>query len=156
VCEILFFAKDRTHADPIKDRRGSWKRGYPVVVFDDGHVWGREESKQQWISEGNLAADWPNQGTFVIVKITGLSADRVRDIIAPQEVDDAGLVYIPGPIADPKPPYTFRRRGWRVLVASLPAGIRATLAAEGEVTVTRTQVRNYIQRIRDAALHPEI
>lgn len=154
MAEILFFSGNRTHPDPEKDRRGSWKRGMPVVVFDDGHVWGREESKQQWISEGNLAEDWPSQGIFVIVKIIGITADRIKDIIEPQIVDDAGVEY--DNLSGRSLPHRFRRRGWRVLVSSLPAGIRSTLVTDGEVTVTKLQVRNYIRRIRDDVLHPEL
>jgi len=49
MAEILFKAISVTHADPDKDRRGCYKKGYPVVVMPDGHTWGKEESLPKFI-----------------------------------------------------------------------------------------------------------
>lgn len=43
MAELLIRPVNNFHADPVKDRRGSYKRGDPVVVMPDGHKWGREE-----------------------------------------------------------------------------------------------------------------
>lgn len=41
---ILIKAVDASHPDPIEDARGCHKRGDPVVVMPDHHVWGRLET----------------------------------------------------------------------------------------------------------------
>lgn len=41
--QLLIRAIDNSHADPEKDRRGCYKKGYPVVVFPLTHTWGAEE-----------------------------------------------------------------------------------------------------------------
>ena len=43
MAELLIKAVDSFHSDPVKDLRGSYKRGDVVVVMEDGHVWGKEE-----------------------------------------------------------------------------------------------------------------
>ena len=152
MCEILIFAKNNTNPDPEKDRRGCYKRGMPVVVFEDGHVWGREESKQVWITEGKPAADWPGQGKFVILKIPGVLAAKAQELISHQVEDDAGT-----PLFDPNGiPIAFRRRRWQLLVDSIPLAVRNTLASTGEYTATVAQIRSYLKRIRDAAQFTEL
>ena len=130
MCELLIKARNAQHADPEKDRRGCYKVGHIVVVQNDGHEWGAKEGL-------------PN---FVKVKIPGLSADVVRDLIDEQREDDSGNDT--GGI--------FRRRRWRVRVADIPATIRNTLLTTGEVTVTRAQIRNYVSRIRDGLTYDKI
>jgi hypothetical protein len=51
MCRYRVFLKDKTHADPDKDRAGCWKRGMIPAVFDDSRVWGREESRDVWLNE---------------------------------------------------------------------------------------------------------
>lgn len=139
MCEILIFAKNNTHPDPQKDRRGCYKRGMPVCVFVDGHFWGREESKQQWILDGFAAADWPGQGKFIILKIPGVPVSRALEFIEVQTEDDAGI----------ETGETYRRRRWKLLADSLPDAVRNALIANGEYTATVVLVRNYLKRIRD-------
>lgn len=126
MCEILIFAGNNTHPNPEKDRRGCWKRGYPVVVKEDGHPWGVEERLPK----------------FVVVKIPGVPAAKAAAFLEAQLVDDAGA------------PFTgiFRRRAWQVAWLALPAGIRNTLQTTGKITVTVAQIRNYLRRIRDDAV----
>lgn len=141
MCELLIFSGNNSNADPEKDRRGSYKRGMIVCVFEDGHSWGREESKQQWIAEGNATATWPGQGKFVILKLPGVPSSKAKPLLDAQEEDDTG-VPLPG---------TFRRRRWLLQVDSLPAVVRNALARDGEYVTTVTAVRNYLQRVRDSA-----
>ena len=147
MCEILIFAKNNTHPDPEKDRRGCYKRGMPVVVFEDGHAWGREESKQVWIAEGKPAADWPGQGKFVILKIPGVPAAKAQELISHQVEDDVGTPLINFDGA----PIAWRRRRWQLLVDGIPLAVRNILASTGEYTATIAQIRNYLKRIRDGA-----
>lgn len=149
MCEILFYARNNTHPDPEKDRRGCYKRGMPVQVQEDGHVWGRLESKQVWIAEGRDPAQWPSQGKFAIVKIPGVPKGRALAFLDEQFVDDVGLDYF-RTVLDLRPS-RYRRRAWRLLVDNIPNNLRNQLLNNGEVTVTVTQVRNYLRRIRDDA-----
>lgn len=141
MCEILIKASDAVNTDTIKNRTGCYKRGMPIVVFEDGHIWGREESKQQWILEGNTSASWPSQGKFVIVKIPTAPVPKAQALLDLQTEDDLGV----------ETGGLYRRRRWQLLVNSLPLAVRNTLATNGEVTVTVAQIRAYLQRIRDAA-----
>lgn len=43
MAEILVRAISNVHSDAEKDRRGCYKKGYPVVVMPDGHEWGSQE-----------------------------------------------------------------------------------------------------------------
>ena len=52
MAEILIKAIDFTHPDPDIDRVGSYKKGMIVFVKDDGYIWGRKQSKQQWLADG--------------------------------------------------------------------------------------------------------
>lgn len=44
MAELLIKATNAFNADPIKDRRGCYKRGDPVIAFRDGWSWGRLET----------------------------------------------------------------------------------------------------------------
>lgn len=57
----------------------AYRHGDPVVVRDDGWVWGRCESKAVWIAEGNDPAFWP--GNTVMLKIPGVTADQVLQFV---------------------------------------------------------------------------
>jgi len=144
MAEVLIFAGNNTHPDPEKDRRGCYKRGQPVVVFEDGHVWGREESKKVWIAEGRDPTLWPGQGRFIIIKLPGVPASRAQALINEQTEDDTGT----------ETGRVYRRRRWRVLLDDLPAPVRTTLINDGEyvadTAAKRQAVRDRIKRIRDA------
>ena len=152
MCEILFSARDDTNDDPTRDRVAMWKRGYAIMVEDDGYAWTRLTSKQVWIAQGNQAADWPSQGKTVLVKIPGVPAEKARTLLDPQTEDDAGVDDFDGT----KPRLKYRLRRWSLRVADIPLGIRQTLNQDGEVTVTLAQVRNFIKRIRDDAQYTDI
>ena len=145
MCELLIKAVDATNSDANKGRRGCYKRGMPVVVFEDGHTWGRLESKQQWIAEGNTAGSWPSQGIFVIVKIPTVPAAKAQTLLNTQIEDDLGNPLID---ADGKP-ITYRRRRWKLFIDVIPTAVRNELVVKGEITVTVTQIRVYLKRIRD-------
>ena len=119
MAEILFMAIDRTHADPAKDAEGCYKRGDPVVVMLDGHEWGKEERLP----------------TFYLVKIPGLAVETAKKYIVP-------FYGIPDGTGDR---LTVRRRLFRLLIDDVPNSIKQQLKETGEVTVTMTQIKNYIQ-----------
>jgi hypothetical protein len=147
--ELLIFARNNTQTDPETDRRGCYKRGMPVVVAEDGHTWGRDESKQVWIAEGRDPALWPGQGKFVLLKIPGVPSDKARALIASQDEDDAGVQSADTQLI------AFRRRRWVLRLDDLPVGVRNTLVVDGEYTADtaakRQAVRDRLKRIRDNA-----
>lgn len=57
----------------------AFRDGDPIVVKDDGWVWGRCEDLRVWVAEGNLAADWP--GNSFILKLTNTTASQVFDFV---------------------------------------------------------------------------
>lgn len=149
MAEILIKAVDATHADTEKNRRGCYKRGYPVVVMPDGHQWGREETKAAWIAAGNSAATWHNK--FYLLKIPTVTVEKVLAAAKMQTTDDSGT---PLYEADGVTPKVYRRREYYLNIDGLKTSIKNALNSAGEATVTVQDIRNDIKRIRDGALLP--
>ena len=61
MAELLIKLIDYTHPDPEVDRRGAYKAGMVVAVKPDGHLWGRKESKAQWLLDNMPEQDWPEK-----------------------------------------------------------------------------------------------
>ncbi len=136
MAELLIKAWSATHPDATKDRRGCYKRGDIVVVKPDGFEWGAAETLPD----------------FVLVKIPGVTVDKVQALTGMQTEDDAGT-----PLTDENgAPITYRRRRWRVLVDNIPPAILNELKTTGEVTVTPAQIRAYVTRIRDSLQYPDL
>lgn len=106
MAELLIKTTDNTHADPVKDRRGCYKRGYPVVVMPDGHGWGNEE-RLPW---------------FWIVKLPMIDPALIKEYIA--EWRDTGNLE-----------QTLQRRRWQLQVEQLPAAALDILTTTGVLTV---------------------
>lgn len=43
MAEILFYTRNNTHEDPVKDRRGCYKRGMAIIVCRDKWDWSEAE-----------------------------------------------------------------------------------------------------------------
>lgn len=131
MCEILVKATNATHPDPDTDRRGCYKRGYPVVVMPDGHPWGTEERLP----------------LFVVIKLPGVEVETALKYIEPwQDALD--------------PSRTYCRRVWRIKVDDLPAAAKQKLATTGQLIIkvgtyageydyTWAQVRTFFHNMRD-------
>jgi len=65
MAQILVRWKDNFHPDPIIDRRGCYKCGYPVVVMPDNHIWGKMECLPD----------------FVVVKVPDVPIEKVQKYI---------------------------------------------------------------------------
>ena len=114
MAEILVKAVDYTHPDPDKDRRGAYKRGYPVVVMPDGHAWGGRERLPR----------------FVVIKFPGVATDnpRLREYITPEYTDELDPDGVPMR-------NVYRRRLWRIRWDDLPAAAKARLRDDGELII---------------------
>lgn len=66
MAEILVKAVSATHPDAVKDARGCYKQGDPVVVMPDGHAWGAEERLPR----------------FWLVKVPGATVAQLESYIA--------------------------------------------------------------------------
>ena len=130
MARLLVKARDASHADASKDRRGCYKRGDVVAVMPDGHEWGAKEGLPNFVR-----IDVPALGDAVV----GALADE-------QTEDDAGVELQPG--ADGVRQHR-RRRRWRLNLADLPLARRNELAATGETTLTRVGLRAVVRRKRD-------
>ncbi len=69
MCEILIRTVDNTNKDPAKDL-WCYKAGDVVAVMPDGTPWGRFESKDVWVKQGNPIEKWP--GGFAIINLPGV------------------------------------------------------------------------------------
>jgi hypothetical protein len=134
MAEALLFSANNTNPDPVKDRRGSWKRGYLVVVKPDGWSWGREEDPAQTIAPR----------TFMLLKFPGVSVASVEKYLAPQLDDAGGILLVP---------LRYRRRLWQIQYSELPAAARNKLATTGILTIgpsgdyTWAQVKGFFMRL---------
>ena len=133
MAEILVKAIDHMHPDPDIDRRGAYKKGMPVVVFEDNHSWGAEECLPK----------------FVLIKIPGVFAATVKKYIKPElsdTPDEEGSFPI------------YRRRLWIIRWADLPADAKLKLADgllvikagnyAGEYDYTWTQIKTYFHNMK--------
>ena len=56
----------------------------PVYVADDSHIWGRLESLDVWVAEGNTPESWPKRGVFVIVSVPGVDPNLHKNLQEPE------------------------------------------------------------------------
>lgn len=115
---LLVMGENRTHADPIKDARGCYKRGDIVEVLEDGK------------HDGDLARN-PIAQPFFLVRITGVTKAQVEKYLEPEmdTVDPTRLV---------------RRRRFRLDADNIPLAIRTQLATTRYAEVTPAQVQHYL------------
>lgn len=107
MAEILVKAISVTHADPVIDQAGCYKRGHPVEVRPDGD-WGTR-------AEERLPK-------FVCLKIPGVSVARVLSFgyhLPEQDVNGVNLT----------------RRLWQIRWAALPQAAQDKLLATGELII---------------------
>ncbi len=128
---LLIKAVDASHPDPEKDRRGCYKRGDVVGVYDDDHLFGAKEGLPR----------------FVRLRIPDAAKALAVRLADEDDEDDNGQ-----PAIDPEGNRrAHRRRRWQVAIASLPAAVRTALATTGEASITRAQISSRLRRKRDGA-----
>lgn len=155
MASILYFNITRpTLSDPNKDRTNSMKRGYIARVEETDHEWGAMERQSTFLATGRTLAQWPD--IYHILNITDATKAELLDLQLPQYVDDTGtpvLIDNPEP-TKPQIQDIYRLRAWEVMIDLLPSAITTSLATDGEATVNKADIVNYILRIRDGATHP--
>lgn len=83
MCEILIKASDNI---------GTSLEGDVVYFAEDGHSWGREESKLQWLSEGRDLVEWPNH--FFILKVPNTTVAQANMFIENKFPNFTGTVHL--------------------------------------------------------------
>lgn len=63
----------------VKNIANSYSTGDVICVMSGDHVFGKFESKSNFISSGNNPADWPRQ--FVIVNITDADKSKLEYLL---------------------------------------------------------------------------
>lgn len=126
---LLIYDKNNTHPDPIKDQRGSYKRGDIVQIFED-----------------STPCVLPPAPPFVIIKVSGITKAQAEKYIQPE----MGIIDVPiSELApDGKQTGIVRRRAFRLLVDDVPTAILDKLKTDRYVEVTFAQVRNYIKNLK--------
>ena len=122
MCEILIKAIDAEHPDPIKNARGCYKKGDPVVIFEDGHEWGKEEGLPK----------------FWVLKIPGVPADLLKHLILPQtiaRIDTDGV----------ERQEIITRRLHKLDLKTLAIWIKNSLYAKGVVKMNLASAKNYFK-----------
>lgn len=88
-CEILFktehhaHATDYTHSDPVKDRRGVYKKGYPVIIKQVPHPgWGTKEGLPYFAKVVVTDGDMQDVEDMILTNFStsSLNASWVRNI----------------------------------------------------------------------------
>jgi hypothetical protein len=131
MAEFLIKAVNATHADPVKDQRGCYKRGDIVMVQENGFEWGALEVLP------------PAQGgKFVIVRISDVTVPQVRTFVINKLSDlDADLLMSE---RDGSGNAT-RRCRFHLTLDSLPAGVRNTLNTAGFYETTWAAVKAFLK-----------
>ena len=138
MCEVLIRIKaSRNPADPMIPGKGCITSRHP-----DGHAWGTRELVKDPTPE--------NPRVLAVLKIPGLSVSKMDQYCSahygPAEVHgtdpEGGLIY-----HDP----IIGASLWTLRLNLVPQWIRDEVAAEGEVTVTKEQIKTYIRRVTDDA-----
>jgi hypothetical protein len=147
---LLIKDRDATHADPVKDARGCYKRGDVVQVFEDDRV-----------------LQLPPAPPFVIVKITGVTKAQAEAFYAPHTEDVpcatcAGTTFDPTPVEGQTVPCrrclgrgliaeTRTRRLHHLDWASLPNVVKNALVTDRYYETTWAAVRAYVKNKQTGA-----
>jgi hypothetical protein len=146
---VLVKAVSVTHADPVKDLRGCYKRGDVVLVYEDwrhGHCGGghagthpttpaaqRESADCRtlgaWTSDAADLAENPISDPFYLVRVTGTTVAELTPYLAEQVSGQTRIT----------------RRLYRVRVDDMPGNIRNQLNETHYVTVPFSTVQNYLR-----------
>lgn len=69
MAQILFRLKDNIHPDPDKDRRGSYKKGYPVSIKADGWY----EGNPHWAQ-----SSYADKSKWFVVEVTDATVEELQ------------------------------------------------------------------------------
>ena len=120
---FLIMDRDHVHPDPVKDQRGSYKRGMLVEVFDD-----------------DKPLVLPPAEPFYLIKVSGCTKAQVLKYIAPDEDEVDGIRNI------------IRRRLYKLEADMLPNQVKRALRDHRYYETDVATVKKYIRNLRTGAL----
>jgi len=135
MAEILFKTEYHAngiyvHPDPEKDEQGVYKKGYPVIMKDDGAVWGSKE----WLPY------------FVHVNIPGTTVAEINAMIqtdfGANRLDQSWDKKIDYEVVN----QNLTIDGWRLRFYATNAGAASTNYPGGKAGITRAQVESFITK----------
>lgn len=169
MADLLIRARDNTHPDPVKDFRGSYKRGDIVVIKPSGWHWGSEETKAPKdgggfvivrLLRGNGQPIWAVPNGWQPGDDLPVPPARFDEFIEPersdfifetdvdgkQELDDDGFPL--GVVSS--------RRNWRLVWNALSALAQVRLRDIGRYDVRWTVLRAFLRRRKDGVFATSI
>lgn len=133
---IMVSLVNRQHPDPITQERIAFKKGDIMSYrFIDSplNIKGIKSRKANWLAAGNSEETWHNLTGWIF--ITGnFSSTLVEDLM------DSHFDF-----SIPDDPIILLRRKWSTLIDNVPIALKQELIQNGEVTVSKAQVKSYLQ-----------
>jgi len=142
---FLIKATDATHADPVKDARGCYKRGDIVDVYEDSR------------HDGDLIAN-PIAAPFVLVRVSGVTVAQARAFLDPHRSDPLPCPRCGGTGLDPQLAGTCRRCEGRASIIvivwcrlhhidwdALPTAVKNALRDDRYYETTWAALRQYVK-----------
>jgi len=132
VAELLIFARNNTHVDPVKDERGCHKKGDVICVMPDGHTWGNKE-----------VIPPADGGKFVRMTIEDVTPEQIETTL-----QNRWGLSLTGPEMDPADPDGMtvkRRKAIGFLLDILPAGVRQQLNTTGAYTTDWPTIKSFVR-----------
>lgn len=111
------------NSDPVKNEAGVYQRGDIVVIMSDGHSWGKEEHP--------LTTTY-TPPKFFIVRVLDKTVEQAQKYLASR-------------FNDIDPDMLKTRRLYQLLADDVPQWVKNSIQATGEVTVTWSQIKNFIR-----------
>lgn len=163
MADLLIRARDNTHSDPVKDFRGSYKRGDIVVVKPTGWPWGSEEAKAPKDGGGFvIVRALRNDGVTPVWAVPNgwnpgadlpATPARFDEFIEPERSDFVFETEADGTqiLDDEDQPLgvVSSRRNWRLMWNALSALAQVRLQDTGRYDVRWTVLRAFLQRRKD-------
>ncbi len=148
--ELLICTVNHTHTDPIKDQRGSYKRGDILEIGPAGNVWGRKQIGMNHplsalYQEGGIHDNGtPPTSTVWILRVLRDDTFPVWDTTSGREPTQHLLEYREVE-RNPALVGASRRRGWQVLLNDLPSAVRRSLNDTGYAEIPWLELRGHMQ-----------
>jgi hypothetical protein len=134
MAEGLIYARNDPLTGDLTIDNARYKPGDFVVFKDDGWKWTAMESKAAWIAAGR-PGQWSK--TFILLKMKGIDTARLTSMLD---------------VWESSPGILFRRRMRFLDISATPQQIRDKIGSDWEITVTPSQIRNFIKRKSDGAV----
>ncbi len=126
MAQIVFRARDNTSGHHL-----AWRRGMPVEILPDSHVFSARESLP------------PAQGgSFFVVQITDLAPAQIRQWFRSRAIPE---LCDEEPASGTTAPESVARRLFQLRIADIPPAVRQQINTTGRYVTTWDAIRTFIQ-----------